>query len=77
MVHLYPAKNYTNTVVFNCSYGWHYAKLYPLGIWQSVTVRDVPTVTLDSPFITTVDHTKDTVDLAIELDRQARPSRAS
>ena len=41
------------------------------GIWQSVTVRDVPTVTLDSPFITTVDHTKGTVDLAIELDRQA------
>ncbi len=70
MVHLYPAKYYGNTVVFNCSYGWHYAKLYPLGIWQSVTVRDVPTITLDSPFITTVDHTKGTVDLAIELDRQ-------
>lgn len=71
MVHLYPAKDYTRTVVFNCSYGWHYAKLFPLGIWQSVTVRDVPTVTLDSPFITTVDHTKGTVDLAIELDKQA------
>ena len=74
MVHLYPAKDYTQTVVFNCSYGWHYAKLYPLGIWQSVTVRDVPTVTLDSPFITTVDHTKGTVDLAIELDRQSSAS---
>lgn len=74
MVHLYPAKNYANTVVFNCSYGWHYAKLYPLGIWQSVTVRDVPTVTLDSPFITTVDHTKGTVDLAIELDKQSGTS---
>ncbi len=34
-------------------------------------LRDVPTVTLDSPFITTVDHTKGTVDLAIELDKQA------
>ncbi|MBQ4113297.1 MAG: fibronectin type III domain-containing protein, partial [Clostridia bacterium] len=74
MVHLYPAKHYADTVVFNCSYGWHYAKLFPLGIWQSVTVRDVPTVTLDSPFITTVDHEKGTVDLAIELDRQAGPS---
>ena len=71
MVHLYPAKYYANTVVFNCSYGWHYAKLFPLGIWQSVTVRDLPTVKLDSPFITTVDHTKGTVDLAIELDKQA------
>lgn len=74
VVHLYPAKDYTNTVVFNCSYGWHYAKLFPLGIWQSVTVRDVPAVTLDSPFITTVDHTKGTVDLAIELDKQAGSS---
>ena len=23
VVHLYPAKDYTQTVVFNCSYGWH------------------------------------------------------
>ena len=76
VVHLYPAKDFNQTVVFNCSYGWHYAKLYPLGIWQSVTVRDVPTVTLDSPFVTTVDHTKGTVDLAIELDKQTGSSIA-
>ncbi len=68
VVHLKPAKDFNSTVVFNCSYGWHYAKLFPLGIWQSVTVRDVPAVTLDSPFITTIDHKKGTVDLAIELD---------
>ncbi len=74
MVHLYPAKHYNNTVVFNCSYGWHYAKLFPLGIWQSVTVRDVPSVTLDSPFITTTNHEKGTVDLAIELDKQSGTS---
>lgn len=70
VVHLYPAKDFNSTVVFNCSYGWHYAKLYPLGIWQSVTVRDLPSVTLDSPFITTTDYKKGTVDLAIELDRK-------
>ncbi|MBQ7699211.1 MAG: fibronectin type III domain-containing protein [Clostridia bacterium] len=67
VVHLKPAKDYTKTVVFNCSYGWHYAKLYPLGIWQSVSLRDDPSVTLDSPFITTTDYTKGTVDLAIDL----------
>ncbi|MBR0063871.1 MAG: hypothetical protein IJP67_06870, partial [Oscillospiraceae bacterium] len=67
VVHLKPAKDYTQTVVFNCSYGWHYAKLYPLGIWQSVSITDEPTVTLDSPFITTTDYTKGTVDLAINL----------
>ena len=67
VVHLKPAKDYTQTVVFNCNYGWHYAKLYPLGIWQSVRLCDEPSVTLDSPFITTTDYTKGTVDLAIKL----------
>ena len=68
VVHLKPAKDYSQTVVFNCSYGWHYAKLYPLGIWQSVTVSDQPDVTLDHPFITTADYKNGTVDLAIKLD---------
>ena len=68
VVHLKPAKDYTKTVVFNCSYGWHYAKLYPLGIWQSVSVSDLPSVTLDHPFIATADYKKGTVDLAIQLD---------
>ena len=67
LVYLKPAKDYTKTVVFNCSYGWHYAELIPLGIWQSVTVRDVPAVEIDSPFITTVDHTTGTVDMSIDL----------
>ncbi len=70
VVRLYPAKDYNSTVVVNSAYGWHYAKLWPLGIWQSVTVRDLPSVTLDSPFITTTDYKTGTVDLAIELDRQ-------
>ena len=67
VVHLKPAKDYMQTVVFNCSYGWHYAKLYPLGIWQSVSLCDEPSVTLDSPFITTTDYKKGTVDLAVNL----------
>ncbi|MBQ1846979.1 MAG: fibronectin type III domain-containing protein [Clostridia bacterium] len=67
VVHLKPAKDYTQTVVFNCSYGWHYAKLFPLGIWQSVSVTDEPDVTLDHPFITTCDYKNGTVDLAITL----------
>lgn len=68
VVHLKPAKDYTKTVVFNCSYGWHYAKLYPLGIWQSVSISDQPDVTADHPFITTADYKNGTVDLAVKLD---------
>ncbi|MCQ2430491.1 MAG: fibronectin type III domain-containing protein [Clostridia bacterium] len=67
LVYLKPAKDYTKTVVFNCSYGWHYAELIPLGIWQSVTVRDVPAAEIDSPFITTVDHERGTVDMSIDF----------
>lgn len=72
VVHLKPAKDYTRTVVFNCSYGWHYAKLYPLGIWQSVTLRDLPDVTLDSPFVATADYKKGTLDFAIKLDSKKK-----
>lgn len=69
VVHLKPAKDYTQTVVFNCSYGWHYAKLYPLGIWQSVSVEELPTVEIDAPFVSTCDYTRGTVDMSIQLNR--------
>lgn len=69
VVHLKPAKDYNQTVVFNCSYGWHYAKLYPLGIWQSVSVEELPTVEIDAPFVSTYDYTRGTVDMSIELNR--------
>lgn len=68
VVHLSRAKDYTQTVVFNCSYGWHYAKLYPLGIWQSVEVEDRSDTTLDSPFVTTTDYKNGTLDFAIALN---------
>lgn len=69
VVHLKPAKDYARTVVFNCSYGWHYAKLVPLGIWQSVRVEDVPGVEMERPFVSTYDYKKGTVDLYCELER--------
>ena len=69
VVHLKPAKDYSQTVVFNCSYGWHYAKLIPLGIWQSVRVEDVPGVEMERPFVSTYDYESGTVDLYCELQR--------
>lgn len=70
VVHLFPAKDYTQTVVFNCTYGWHYAKLYPLGIWQSVSVEELPSVEIDSPFVSTFDYSKGTIDVNVDLIRQ-------
>ena len=67
MVVLYPVLDYGQTVVFNCSYGWHYANLPPIGIWNSVFVRDLPEIGIDSPFIATVSHEKGTMDLSVDL----------
>ncbi len=67
VVVLKPAVDYTQTVVFNCTYGWHYAFIPPLGIWSTVTLRDVAEVEVVSPFLATVSHETGTMDLSVEL----------
>ena len=51
-----PAANnaWRTTVAFNCCYGWHYAQIPALGIWQSVKLRPIPSVSVDEPFVSTV-----------------------
>lgn len=41
------------TVVVNCVYGWHYAKIPTLGIWQPVTLRSRARARVENPFIVT------------------------
>ncbi len=67
VVQLKPVIDYTRTVVFNCSYAWHYADLPPIGIWNSVRIEDRSTTELDHPFITTVSHEKGTMDMSIDI----------
>ncbi len=67
VVRLKPVINYTQTVVFNCSYAWHYADLPPIGIWNSVRVEDRAAAALDSPFITTVSHETGTMNLCVDI----------
>lgn len=56
-----------NSVVFNCVYGWHYANVPALGIWQSVTLKSTPQVSIIDPFVATTDVQNGTVDLVTEL----------
>ena len=42
-----------HTVVVNCVYGWHYAKIPSMGIWDDVVLIDRPTARLEKPFIMT------------------------
>lgn len=42
-----------HTVVVNCVYGWHYAKIPSMGIWDDVMLIDRPTVRMEQPFIMT------------------------
>lgn len=67
IVHLQPVLAYQNTVVFNCSYAWHYADLPPIGIWNSVSVKDMEDVEIDHPFISTVSAETGTMDMSIDL----------
>lgn len=46
IVMLKPVIDFNHTVVFNCSYGWHYALIPPIGIWNSVEVIDKPVQSL-------------------------------
>ncbi|MCD8178337.1 MAG: hypothetical protein LUE98_13315 [Tannerellaceae bacterium] len=41
------------TVVANCVYGWHYAKIPSLGIWQPVQLKDRAPVRIEHPFVIT------------------------
>ena len=71
VVYLKSVVDYTQTVVFNCSYAWHYADLPPIGIWNSVRIEDRSEQVLDHPFITTVSHEKGTMDLSIDIANSA------
>jgi beta-mannosidase len=67
VVKLHPALNWRHTVVFNNSYGWHYAKFPPLGIWQPVHIHGEPEVKIEHPFIATRDAHGGTMDLVAEM----------
>lgn len=41
------------TVVANCVYGWHYAKIPSLGIWRPVILKEQPASRIEHPFIAT------------------------
>lgn len=42
-----------HTVVANCVYGWHYAKIPSVGIWNGVALIDRPKARIENPFFIT------------------------
>jgi beta-mannosidase len=67
IVKLDPAIWWRQTVVFNNSYGWHYAKFPPLGIWGSVGICGEPAVRVENPFVVTRDAKTGAMDLVATL----------
>ena len=61
-----------NTVVFNCVYGWHYARIPALGIWRSVRIEGSPSVAIKNPFIAARDAKEGVVDLCVKLEGDCR-----
>lgn len=49
------ATSWISTVVANCVYGWHYAKIPTLGIWQDVKLKEVPDRHFEHPCVFTRD----------------------
>ena len=47
--------SWKNTVVINNVYGWHYSNLPSLGVWNHVYLDAHPDVTVQNPFVGTVD----------------------
>ena len=58
---------WVDTAVFNCCYGWHYAKIPALGIWQSVKLVKIPEVEMVHPWASVQD-LSGRVDLCMELE---------
>lgn len=67
VVRLNPAIYYQDTVIFSCSDGWHYAKLWPLGIWNTVYLEEEAPVAITNPFIAAKNVETGTMDLSVEL----------
>ena len=57
---------WSDTAVFNCCYGWHYANIPALGIWQSVKLEKIPQVEMIHPYASVKD-LSGAVDLCMEL----------
>ncbi len=55
-----------DTVTFNCVYGWHYADIPSVGIYQDVYVDLIPEVEVQDPFIATVT-TEGLMDFSVDL----------
>lgn len=66
--------SWTQTVVANCVYGWHYVKCPTLGIWNNVSLKEVPDYRIDNPFILTR-ATDGSMRLVVELPRTVSKGR--
>ncbi len=67
IIRLYPAEeDWNDTVVYTAAYGWHYADIPPVGIWKSVYLLKQDQVTINHPFISTV-NTDGLMDFYTEL----------
>lgn len=53
VIKLSPATAWQETAVFNCSYGWHYACIWPLGVWQGVSIEDDDGLRVENSFVST------------------------
>jgi len=67
LVKLDPFIRWQDTVVFNCTTGWHYSDIPPIGIWRSVRLVQEAAVVMGPPFVSTHDPALGEVDLVVTM----------
>lgn len=61
-----PPESWFNIPKGSPGYGWHYGHLISVGIWRDVELHAVPSVELQSPFVTTTSINGDKAIVAVE-----------
>lgn len=69
--------SWKNTVVANNVYGWHYANLPSLGIWNHVGLEVLPDVALQNPFLATIDAHRGAMRLSVEFAAERKDWRGA
>ena len=66
-VRLFPVRPSRNTVSLICVRGGHYCNLPAMGVWQGVSIEEVPDVEVRSQFITTVSASSREMDYRVDV----------
>ena len=73
-VRLFPVRGRRDTVACQCVRGGHYCNLPSVGIWQSVSIREIPEVEVRRQFVVTRSAESREMDYRVDIDAEREAS---